>query len=74
MSMIVSMCQHCDEQQFRNTVMCSCAPYMIFSVVKLDLCIRALLLDHILALKKIRVRLLYILFLIRSFCYQLKIT
>ena len=33
-------------------VMCSCAPYTIFSVVKLDLCIRALLLDHILALKK----------------------
>ena len=39
--MIVSMCQHCDEQQFRNTVMCRCAPYTIFSVVKLDLCIRA---------------------------------
>ena len=54
MSVIVStcMCQHCGEQQFRNTVMCSCAPYTIFFVVKLDLCIRAVLLDHILALKK----------------------
>ena len=30
----------------------SCVPYTIFSVVKLDLCIRELLLDHILALKK----------------------
>ena len=40
----MSICQFCDEQQIRNTV--------IFSVVKLDLCIRALLLDHILALKE----------------------
>ena len=45
-------CQHFGEQQFRDTVMCSCAHYTIFSVEKLDLCIRALLLDHILALKK----------------------
>ena len=57
MQMIVSICQHCDEQQFRNTV-------TIFSGVKFDLCIRALLLhvDHILALKKIRVLLACILF------------
>ena len=61
MPMIVSICQHCDEQQFRNTVMCSYVPYTIFSVVKLDLCIRALLLDHILVLQKIRVRLACIL-------------
>ena len=52
MPMIVSIWQHCDEQQFQNTVMCSCVPYTIFSVVKLELCIRALLLDQILALKK----------------------
>ena len=38
MPMIVSICERCDEQQS-------------FSVVKLDLFIRALLLDHILALK-----------------------
>ena len=46
----VSISQHCDEQQFRNTVMCT-GPYMILSVVKLDLCIQALSLDYILALK-----------------------
>ena len=45
MSMIVSICQHCDEQQFQKH-------YTIFSVVKLDLYIRALLQHHILALKK----------------------
>ena len=65
--MIVFICQHCDEQQFRNTVICSCVPYTIFSKVKLDLCIRTLLLDHILALKKMRVRLACIL-LIAKFC------
>ena len=60
--MIVFICQHFGEQQFRNTVTCSCAPYTIFSVAKLDFCIRALLLDHILALeKKILVPLAYIL-------------
>ena len=30
MPIMVSMCQHFAEQQFRNTVMCSCAPYTIF--------------------------------------------
>ena len=43
MPMIVSICQHFGEQQFRNTVMCICATYTIFSAVKLDLCKRALL-------------------------------
>ena len=38
--------------------------YTIFPVVKLGLFIRALLLDRILALEKLRVRLAYILFLI----------
>ena len=52
--------QHCDEQQFQTL---SCVHYTIFSVVKLDLFIRALLLDRILALEKLRVRLAYILFL-----------
>ena len=49
MPMIVSICQHCDEQQFRNTVMCTLHNFLSS---KVDLCIRALLLDHILALKK----------------------
>ena len=49
MSIIVCNCQHCDEQQFQTL---SCVHYTIFSVVKLDLCIRALLLDRILALEK----------------------
>ena len=49
MSIIVCNCQHCDEQQFQTL---SCVHYTIFSVVKLDLFIRALLLDRILALEK----------------------
>ena len=58
MSIIVYNCQHCDEQQFQTL---SCVHYTIFSVVKLNLFIRALLLDRILALEKLRVRLAYIL-------------
>ena len=49
MSIIVFNCQHYDEQQFQTL---SCVHYSIFSVVKLDLFIRALLLDRILALEK----------------------
>ena len=49
MSIIVCNCQHCDEQQFQTL---SCIHYTIFSVLKLDLFIRALLLDRILALEK----------------------
>ena len=49
MSIIVSNCQHCDEQQFQTL---SCVHYTIFSVVKLDLFLRALLLDRILAQEK----------------------
>ena len=49
MSIIVSICQHCDEQQFQTL---SCVHYTIFSVVKLDLFIRALLLDRILVFEK----------------------
>ena len=49
MSMIVSNSQHYDCQQFQTL---SCVHYTIFSVVKLDLVIRALLLDSILALEK----------------------
>ena len=49
MSIFVSNCQHCDEQQFQTL---SNVHYTIFSVVKLDLFIRALLLDRILALEK----------------------
>ena len=61
MSIIVFSYQHCDEQQFQTL---PCALYTIFSVIKLDLVIQALLLDYILALeKKIRVRLACILFL-----------
>ena len=36
----------------RNPAYASGVPYTIFSVVKLDLCIRTPLLDHILALKE----------------------
>ena len=49
MSIILSNCQHCDEQQFQTL---SCVHYTIFLVAKLDLFIRALLLDRILALEK----------------------
>ena len=49
MSINVSNCQHCDEQDFKTL---SCVHYTIISVVKLDLFIRALLLDRILALEK----------------------
>ena len=42
MSIIVTNCQHCDEQQFQTL---SCVHYTIFSVVKLDLFIRAMC-DH----------------------------
>ena len=47
--MIVSNCQHCNEEQLQTL---SCVDYTIFAVAKLDLFIRALLLDHILALAK----------------------
>ena len=52
MSIIVSNYQHCDEQQLQtlSCVLCS-LHYTIFSVVKLDLFIRARLLDRILALE-----------------------
>ena len=49
MLLIVSSCQHCNEQQFQ---LLSCVHYTIFSVVKLDLFVRALTRDHILALEK----------------------
>ena len=39
MSIIVSDCQHCDEQQFQTL---SCGHYTIFSVAKLDVFIRVL--------------------------------
>ena len=45
MSIIVSNCQHCDEQQFQTL---SCVHYTIYSVVKSC----SLLLDRILALEK----------------------
>ena len=48
MPIFVCNCQHCDEQ-FQTL---SCVHYTIFSVVKLDLFIRALLLDRILPLEK----------------------
>ena len=61
MSIIVCNCQHCDEQQIQTL---SCVHYTIISVVKLDLFIRALLLDRILALEKTtrtpRVHLVYL--------------
>ena len=59
MSIIVSNCQHRDEQQFQTL---SCVHYTIFLVVQLDVFIQALLLDRIRALEKLRVRLTYMLF------------
>ena len=47
MSIIVSNCQHCDEQQFEKL---SWVHITIFSVEKLGLFIRQLILDCILAL------------------------
>ena len=49
MSITVSNCQHYDKQQFRTL---SWVHYTIFSVEKLDLFMRALLLDGILAMEK----------------------
>ena len=49
MSIIVANCQHCDEQQFQTL---ACVHYVNFSVVKLDLFIRAPILDRILVLEK----------------------
>ena len=48
MAIIVCNCQHCDAQKFQTR---SCVHYTILSVVKLDLFIRTLLLDRILALE-----------------------
>ena len=49
MSIIVSNCQHCDKQQFQTL---PCVHYTIFSIIKLNLFIRAdLLLDQILFLE-----------------------
>ena len=59
MSIILSSYQPYDEQQFQTL---SCALYTIVPVLKLDLVLRALLLDYVLALEKIRVRLAFILF------------
>ena len=57
--------QHCDEQQFQTL---SCVHYTIFSVVKLDLFIQALLLDRILALEKttrtLRVHLVFVIIML----------
>ena len=57
--MIVSSCHHCDEQHFHIAVICTL--HKFDSCRKLDLFIRALLLDYILNLKKLRVRPTYIL-------------
>ena len=55
-SIIVSNCQHCDEQQFHtlswHVMACVGLHYTILSVAKLNLFIRALLRDRILALEK----------------------
>ena len=50
MAIIVSNCQHCDEQQFQTLSFVHHT--ILFSVVKLVLFMRALLLDRILALEK----------------------
>ena len=59
MSIIVSNCQHCDEQQFQ-TLSCTCTLYDFLSSKVRCIHIRALLLDRILALDKIHARLAYI--------------
>ena len=63
MSIIVFSYQHCDEQQFQTL---SCAGCTIFSVIKLDLVIRALLLDYIFALEKKP-------YASRAFCFYIEI-
>ena len=72
MSIIVSNCQHCDEQQFQTL---PCVHYTIFSVIKLDLFIRAPLLDRILDLEKTsltpRVKVHYYKDLIKLLCFSL---
>ena len=61
MSITVSNCQHCDKQQLR---ILSWVHYTTFSVAKLDLFMRTLLLDGILTMEKTtrtpRVHLVYI--------------
>ena len=49
LSLLLSNCHNCDKQQFQTL---SCVHYTNFSATKLDLFIRALLLDGILALEK----------------------
>ena len=49
MSIVLSSYQHRDEQQVETL---SCALYTIFTLIKLDLFVQALLLDYILALEK----------------------
>ena len=61
MSIIVSNCQHYDEQTISNTVMCTL--HDCCSSKAIGLIIRALLLDRILALEKIRIRLACILYI-----------
>ena len=65
MPIIVSNCQHCDEQQFRNTVKCTLHDFLsskvrfihTSTVTESDSC----------SGKKIRVRLAYILFIVAGF-------
>ena len=61
MPMSVSSWQNCDDQQFRTLtyVYVVCTLYNFVNSRMLDLFIRTLLLDHILVLKKQRVRLEY---------------
>ena len=60
MSMIVSSCQHYDEQHFK---ILPCVYHTIFSVVKLDMFIRAHGRITFMLWEKLRVRLPYILFM-----------
>ena len=60
MLITVSSCQNFDELQFRTL-------HNFVSSRKLDLFVRALLLEHILALKKLRVHLACILFILYLF-------
>ena len=59
MPMVVSSWQHCNEQQFQTL---SCIHYTIFLVVLSRFIHTSIVtIDHIIALKKLRVRLAYIL-------------
>ena len=62
MSIIVSNCQHCDEQQFQNTVMCTLHDFLSSKVRFIYT--NTVTGSHSCSGKKLRVRLAYILLMV----------